>query len=87
MQNSIYKFLRTLNDSQKNRPFSSGECQIIQIENYKKTEDLIEALDKVLAEGKDTPRVKEGLLQVKEYSWEKTAQETLQIYHRLLSAS
>ncbi|MDP2815694.1 MAG: glycosyltransferase family 1 protein [Rectinemataceae bacterium] len=46
-------------------------------------DDLIHAFDLVLAEGRHSERVKSGLEHVKRYSWDKTAEKTLEIYRSL----
>jgi len=47
------------------------------------TESLVSALDKVLLEGTDSERSLAGLERVKAFSWERTAEQTLEVYHRL----
>lgn len=46
-------------------------------------DDMIQAFDLVLAEGRHSKRVKTGLEHVKRYSWDKTAKATLDIYQSL----
>jgi len=46
-------------------------------------DDMVRAFTLILAEGKQSERVKAGLEQVKRYSWDKTANETLNVYRAL----
>jgi glycosyltransferase involved in cell wall biosynthesis len=46
-------------------------------------DSLIQAFDLVLSEGRHSERVKSGLEHVKQYTWGKTAQATLEIYRSL----
>jgi glycosyltransferase involved in cell wall biosynthesis len=48
-------------------------------------DDLCETFHTALGSGKNTPRVQQGLEKVKAYSWEKTAQQTLNVYRDLFS--
>jgi glycosyltransferase involved in cell wall biosynthesis len=60
----------------------AGECPI-----YFEAQDvdqLIDALEMVMAEGRNSERVKAGLIASRMFSWDKTAQATLDVY-RLLS--
>lgn len=59
----------------------AGECPIYFEPNNK--ESLLTALDMVLFEGRDSTRVQVGFSQVKCYSWDKTARQTLDVYHEL----
>jgi len=59
----------------------AGECPIYFEPNNK--ESLLTALDMVLFEGRDSTRVQMGLSQVKRYSWDKTARQTLDVYREL----
>jgi glycosyltransferase involved in cell wall biosynthesis len=45
-----------------------------------KEDDLINALDAALSEGRNCERVQAGLERVKSYSWDKTAAQTLEVY-------
>ena len=44
---------------------------------------LLEALDTALLEGRDSARVYSGLEWVKQYSWERTTEQTLEVYRTL----
>ncbi len=44
---------------------------------------LIPALDRLIAEGRDSARSQAGLQRVQQFSWDKTASETLQVYRSL----
>lgn len=46
-------------------------------------EDLVLALDKVMLEGRDSQRSLAGLERAKGFSWERTAEQTLEVYRRL----
>lgn len=46
-------------------------------------EDLIVALDRALTEGRGSARCGMGLTRVKEFSWEKSARETLKVYEAI----
>lgn len=46
-------------------------------------EDLLCALDSALTEGRDSERVSKGLSRVRQYSWDKTARQTLEVYESL----
>ncbi|MFX0202475.1 MAG: glycosyltransferase family 4 protein, partial [Candidatus Hodarchaeota archaeon] len=59
----------------------AGECPIYFEPNN--IESLLTALDMVLFEGRDSTRVQVGFSQVKRYSWDKTARQTLDVYHEL----
>ena len=50
------------------------------------TNSLNEALDRALEEGRNSPRVQRGLQLVKQYSWDKTSRQTLEVYHGLLKS-
>lgn len=53
---------------------------------YFKPEDvdqLVAALTEVISEGRNSKRVEHGFKVVIEYSWKKTASETLEVYHSL----
>lgn len=43
-------------------------------------DDLINALDTALSQGRNSERVQAGLRKVKSYSWDKTAAQTLEVY-------
>ena len=47
--------------------------------------DLCDKLDIALSSGKNTPRVRQGLQKVKDYSWDKTARQTLDVYWELVA--
>lgn len=49
-------------------------------------DDLLAALDRVVMEGRVSTRVNRGLEHVKRYSWDKTAQQTLEVYHGFFNA-
>lgn len=46
-------------------------------------DDLIRALDQVATEGRDSERVELGLAQVRQFSWDQTARQTLDVYRGL----
>lgn len=46
-------------------------------------ENLLEALTQVALEGRNSERVNVGLQLVQNYSWDKTAQQTLQVYYEV----
>lgn len=48
-------------------------------------EELIVTLDIALRSGRNTPRVRQGLEKVKEYSWDKTARQTLNVYREIVA--
>ena len=48
-----------------------------------KVEDLLVALDRTLLESRESQRSRMGLEHVKQYSWDKTAQKTLEVYRSL----
>jgi glycosyltransferase involved in cell wall biosynthesis len=50
-------------------------------------ESLNAALSQAVVEGKNIQRIEKGFIAVKNYSWEKTAQETLEVYRSLLFSS
>jgi glycosyltransferase involved in cell wall biosynthesis len=56
----------------------AGQCPVY----FKPTDadDLLNALDITLSEGRNSKRVQAGLERVKTYSWDKTAAETLKVY-------
>lgn len=49
-------------------------------------ESLLAALNVAYSEGRDSPRVNLGLEHVKEYSWNRTARQTLEVYRALSTA-
>lgn len=59
----------------------AGECPIYFEPND--VESLLAALYTVLSEGRDSERVEAGFEQIKRYSWNKTALQTLNVYHSL----
>ena len=46
--------------------------------------DLLTALDTAFSEGRKSPRVETGIRHAELYSWQKTAQKTLQVYRSLI---
>jgi len=46
-------------------------------------ESLLPAFDRAMSEGRDSDRVRVGLKHVKDYSWDETARQTLEVYHAL----
>lgn len=46
-------------------------------------DDLINALDTALSQGRNSERVQTGLERVKSYSWDKTAAQVLEVYRQL----
>jgi alpha-1,3-rhamnosyl/mannosyltransferase len=61
----------------------AGDCPIYF--DPMQPDELITALDVALAEGRNSERVRRGLEWVKQYSWDRTARETLQVYRALFS--
>lgn len=59
----------------------AGDCPVYF--NLGETDDLMLALDKVLLEGRDSQRCLAGLERVKGFSWERTAEQTLEVYRSL----
>ena len=59
----------------------AGECPIYF--DPAETDELIQALDRVLDEGRDSERVRMGLERVKQYSWDRTVAQTLEVYRLL----
>jgi glycosyltransferase involved in cell wall biosynthesis len=59
----------------------AGDCPVYF--DKAEVEDLVPALDRVLLEGRDSPRTAVGLERVKAFSWGKTAEQTLAVYHSL----
>ena len=59
----------------------AGECPIY----FEATEldDLLNAFDVALSEGRNSDRVQAGLEQVKQYSWDKTARQILEVYRAI----
>ena len=60
----------------------AGDCPV-----YFEPEDIdsfLSALDTIIAEGRNSRRVDLGLEHVNQYSWDKTAHETLKVYRELL---
>jgi len=62
-----------------------GECPIYF--ESTQVDSLLTALDTALSEGVHSERVKVGLEQVKGYSWDETARQTLAVYRALPSIS
>lgn len=56
----------------------AGECPIYF--DPAETDDLLNAFDIVLSEGRNSKRAQAGLENVKFYSWNKTAAQTLEVY-------
>lgn len=48
-----------------------------------KVDDLLNAFDVALSEGHDSERTKAGIERVKQYSWDKTAAQTLEVYRAI----
>jgi glycosyltransferase involved in cell wall biosynthesis len=59
----------------------AGGCPIYF--DPEQTEGLVTALDKALAEGRDSERTLAGLERAKGFSWQKTAEQTLEVYRSL----
>ena len=59
----------------------AGDCPVYF--DPRETEDLLLALDKVLLEGRDSQRSLVGLERVKDFSWERAAEQTLKVYRSL----
>ena len=59
----------------------AGECPIY----FEPTavDELVNAFDVALSEGRDSERTKAGLERVKQYSWAKTAAQTLEVYRAI----
>ena len=59
----------------------AGECPIY----FEPTEvdELVNAFDVALSEGRDSERTNVGLQRVKQYSWNKTAAQTLEVYRAI----
>ena len=56
----------------------AGECPVYF--DSTEVESLLAAFDIVLSEGRNSERVQVGLEQVRGYSWDKTARQTLEVY-------
>lgn len=56
----------------------AGDCPIYF--DPSEEDDLLNALDTALSEGRNSERIQTGLERVKFYSWDKTAAQTLKIY-------
>jgi glycosyltransferase involved in cell wall biosynthesis len=61
----------------------AGDCPVYF--EPEKADDLLRAFDIVLSERRDSERVRAGLERIKPYSWDKTAAETLEVYHAVCS--
>jgi len=59
----------------------AGDCPVYF--DLGETDDLMLALDKVLLEGRDSQRSLVGLERVKDFSWERAAEQTLKVYRSL----
>jgi glycosyltransferase involved in cell wall biosynthesis len=59
----------------------AGECPIYF--EPTKVDELINAFDVALSEGRDSECTKAGLERVKQYSWDKTAAQTLEVYRTI----
>ncbi len=59
----------------------AGECPIY----FEPTniDSLVTALDVVMVESRESERVKAGFERIKNFSWDKTAKQTLDVYHAL----
>ena len=60
----------------------AGDCPVYF--NPNDVEELISALDIIIPEGRNSKRTRSGLERVKKYSWQKTAEQTLEVYHSLV---
>jgi glycosyltransferase involved in cell wall biosynthesis len=56
----------------------AGDCPIYF--DPTKEDDLVNALDIALSQGRDSGRIQTGFERVKSYSWDKTAAQTLRVY-------
>ena len=59
----------------------AGECPVYF--DPAETDQLVNAFDVVLSEGRYSERTKAGLERVKQYSWDKTAAQTLEAYRAI----
>jgi len=59
----------------------AGECPIYF--EPAEVDDLFAAFDVALSEGRDSERVRMGFEQVKRYSWDRTATQTLEVYRAI----
>ncbi|MDD5327098.1 MAG: glycosyltransferase family 1 protein [Phycisphaerae bacterium] len=59
----------------------TGDCPIYF--DPMEEDDLLNALDIALSEGRNSKRVRTGLEKVKSYSWNKTAVQTLKVYRNI----
>ncbi|MCJ7777214.1 MAG: glycosyltransferase family 4 protein [Sedimentisphaerales bacterium] len=59
----------------------AGDCPIYF--DLSEEDDLLNALDIALSEGRNSERVREGLKRVKSYSWDRTAAQTLEVYRNI----
>lgn len=59
----------------------AGDCPIYF--DPAEEDDLLNALDIALSQGRNSGRIQIGLEKVKSYSWDKTAAQTLKIYRRV----
>lgn len=59
----------------------AGDCPLFVAPG--EADDLIQALERVLDEGRHSDRVKAGLARVRRYTWDKTAQGILDVYRSL----
>lgn len=59
----------------------AGDCPIYF--NPMEEDDLLNALDVALSEGRNSERVRTGLEKVKSYSWDRTAAQTLEVYRNI----
>lgn len=62
----------------------AGECPIYFDPGLPQT--LLPALERALGEGRDSARTREGMKQAGLYSWDRTAQATLEVYRQILSS-
>lgn len=47
------------------------------------TDDMLSSFENALRAGRDTQRIAAGIARAKDFSWDKTAQKTLEVYHSL----
>jgi glycosyltransferase involved in cell wall biosynthesis len=59
----------------------AGECPIYF--EPMEVDELVNAFDVALSEGRDSERTEVGLERVKQYSWAKTAAQTLEVYRKI----
>jgi glycosyltransferase involved in cell wall biosynthesis len=59
----------------------AGDCPIYFIPT--EMDDLLNAFEIVLTEGRNSARVEKGFERIRHYSWDKAAQQTLEVYRSL----